>query len=328
MRSKLPIALAGVLALGLSACSTAASDTGSDAAGTTTLKVSTIGLTSDAGLMLGIDKGFFKDEGLEIEVSTVANPPAGIAAAQSGQIDLAYTPTIPLLNAMSQGVPLSIVAAADGYEDGAINGDDLTTVDDTGLVVAKDAGISSPKDLEGKAVAIPARKAQLEVTVSKLIKDDGGDPAKVNWMVLDFASAVQSLKQGRVDAAALVAPFIGTAQEAGGVLLSSPGIEFFREGAVGVWVAGQPTVDGKHEALAKFQTAINKANAYANENTDEVQAKAAEVTKQPLEDIQSGTDTYWPTEVRAADVERVNKALVELGFLTEEVNLDQVLFTK
>lgn len=230
MKLRVPIALAGLLALALTGCSSASTGSGANASGSTTLKVGTIGLSSDAALKIGIDKGFFKDEKLNIEVSTIANPPAGIAAAQSGQLDLAYSPSIPLLNALSQHVPLKVVSAADGYEASAKQPANLAEVDDTGLFVAKGSSIASVKDLAGKTIAIPARKAQLEVTISKVIKDAGGDPSTVKWMVLDFSSALQSLNAGRVDAAGLVAPFTGKAEAAGDVRLASPGVAFFKEG--------------------------------------------------------------------------------------------------
>jgi NitT/TauT family transport system substrate-binding protein len=320
MRRSIPLALAAALSLALSACGAgegAAPAGGGDA----TLKVGTIGIGSDAAIRLAIDKGYFKEQGLNVEVSVVANPPAGIAAAQSGQLDLTYTPSIPLLNALSQNVPLKIVAAADGYKDGAANDPNLMRVDDTGLLVPKGSPVTRPKDLEGKSVTVPARKAQLEVTVSKLIKDDGGDPAKVNWMVLDPSSALQSLNTGRVDAASLVSPFTSKAVSEGNRLLASPGVQFFKEGAIGLWVAGAKTVTSKQDSIKKFQTAIYKANAYANTHIDEAQKVSAEITKTPLEVVKAGAVNYWPETVRKADIERANQGLADLGFLKEPVNL-------
>ena len=194
-------------------------------------------------------------------------------------------------------------------------------VDDTGLLVPEGSPVTRPKDLEGKSVSVPARKAQLEVTVSKLVKDDGGDPAKVNWMVLDPSSALQSLNSGRVDAASLVSPFTSKAVSEGNRLLASPGVEFFKEGAIGLWVAGANTVTSKQDQMKKFQEAIYKANAYANEHIDEAQQVSAEITKTPLEVVKAGAVNYWPESVRKADIERANQGLADLGFLKEPVEL-------
>lgn len=325
----LALAAATSVALTLAACGSgekAPESTG----GVQNLKVGIIGIGSDAAITFAQDKGYFEAEGLKVDTSVVANPPAGIAAAQSGQLDLTYTPSIPLLNALSQNVKLKIVAAADGYAPDAMekakaNGNDGSIVDDTGLLVGKDSTITSPKELEGKNVSVPARKAQLEVTISNSIREAGGDPAKVNWMVLDPASALQSLQQGRIDGAGLVAPFIAKGVSTGDKLLASPGLEFFESGAVGLWVAGDSAIGAKPEAMAGFERAINKANAYANEHPAEAQEAAAKLTDTPLDVVKSGAIPYWPTSVELADIERVNERLVNLGFLPKKVELSDDL---
>lgn len=298
------------------------SATGTD--GSTTLKLAAIGLTSDGSLMLGIDKGFFADEGLEIETSIVANPPAGLAAAQSGQVDLAYAPSIPALNALSQGIPLEVIIGADGYPDGAAQAGDPGSIDDTGLYASAQSGISAVEQLEGKTIAVPARKAQLEVTITNTLVENGVDPATVNWVVLDFASAVAALKNGTVDAAGLTSQFRDQAEADGATFLAAPGIEFFEEGAVGLWVAGASTAESKSDVLAAFQRAIVKSSEYANEHPEEAVQAGLEFTQSPLT-VDEVRVPFWTPHVREDDIERVNKKLVDLGFLPAPVPLDGVI---
>lgn len=321
MRRSIPAALAAVLALALAACGASNAASAGANGSLTTLKVGTIGIGSDAAIKLAEEKGYFKDEGLDVKTSVVANPPAGIAAAQSGQLDLTYTPSIPLLNALSNNVPLTVVAAADGYSAEAMASNDLTKVDDTGLVVQKGSSITRPRDLEGKSVSVPARRAQLEVTVSKLVKDDGGDPSKINWMVLDPSSALQSLNAGRVDAASLVAPFVSKAISQGDRLLASPGVEFFKAGAVGLWVTGNSALAKERKAIEGFKAAIYKANAYANNHIDEAQQLSAQITNNPISVIKAGAVNYWPDTVTADDIQRVDDSMAELGYLKAPVKL-------
>ena len=323
----IPTVLAATsLTLSLAACSGApATDSGVGGEDLTTLKVGVMSINSNAALLLGDEKGFFEEEGLKIETTAIANPPAGIAAAQSGQMDLTYATSIPLLNALSQSVPLKVIAPADGYPDDVLEMSNPAEVDDTGLFVAADSDIDSPADLQGRTVAVPARKAQLEVNIASLIRNDGGDPSKVNWMVLDPASALQTLQQGQVDAAGLISPFMTQAKEAGARLLASPGVQFFGGGVVGSWVAGHSTVDQKPEALAAFKRAVEKANAYAQDHMDEAQQVASKLTSVELETVKAGPKSYWPTNVEIEDFQTVNEKLVELGYLPKEVPLDDSL---
>lgn len=319
-------ALLAAAALALAACTSSPADSGSGGADgeLTTLKVATIGLVSDGALILGQEQGFFEEEGLELETSVVANPPAGLAAAQSSQVDIAYAPSIPLLNALGSGVPLTVVAPADGYIDGASEVEDPASVDDTGLFAASGSGIASVEDLEGATIAVPARKAQLEVVISDALDRAGVPLESVEWVVLDFTSAVAALESGTVDAAGLVSPFTGEAEAAGAALVDSPSVGFFEEGAVGLWTAGESTVTAKADAIAAFQRAVLKSNAYANEHPEDAIQAGIDYTGSTLsvDDIKL---PYWPAEVAPIDLDRVNEKLVALGFLPAPVDLEGVL---
>ena len=325
-------ALVAGVALALAGCSTASAGSGggtepgsSGEGGTETLRVATIGLTSDGSLLTGIEQGFFAEEGLEIETSIVANPPAGLAAAQGGQVDIAYSPSIPLLNALSQGVELRVVGAADGYPAEPVAEADAANFDDTGLFAAAGSGIERIADLAGKTIAVPARNAQLEVVIAGELKDAGIDPKTgVNWVVLDFTSAVSALESGKVDAAGLVSPFTTEAEAAGALQLAAPSIGFFETGATGLWVAGAQTLERKADAVAAFQRAIVKSNAYATAHPDEAIQAGLDATESPLE-IADVKVPVWPAAVLSEDLERPNEKMAALGFLAAPLDLDGVI---
>lgn len=326
------LALIPAAALALSACSSGGSGeapSGDGGSGElTTLKVATIGLTSDGSLIGGIEQGFFEEEGLQIETSIVANPPAGLAAVQSGQVDIAYSPSIPLLNALSQGVDIKVIGAADGYPADPAEIDDPADFDDTGLFAAVGGDVHSVADLEGKTIAVPARKAQLEVVIAGELEKEGIDPATgVNWVVLDFTSAVAGLQNGTVDAAGLVSPFTTEAEEAGAEQLSAPSIGFFETGATGLWTAGAGTVSQKADAIAAFQRAIVKSNEWATEHPQEaIQAGLAYTDSQLT--VDQVKVPVWPTIVNAEDLERPNEKMVSLGFLAQPVDLAGVIVSE
>ncbi|HRO30704.1 ABC transporter substrate-binding protein [Citricoccus sp.] len=325
-RTFLSFAAVTSLGLGLVACGgSTTAESGQTQSGSSggTVTVGALGLASDASLRLAEEQGYLEEAGINsIEVKTVANPPAAIAAVQSGDIDVAYTPSVPFFNALNQGIDLTVVAAADGYPDDALEMD-AAELDDTGVYVAAGSDISSPADLEGRKVSVPARKAQMEVTISETIRQDGGDPSKVQWMVLDPASALDSLKNGRIDAAALVSPFTEQAGAQGNTLLSSPGVAFFEKGAVGLWVAGTDQVEQDPAKYEAFREAMVKAFEYGNENTEEAQKHAAEITGVDLETIRQGATTYWPLETRLEDINRANEKMTELGYQPQNAPLTE-----
>ncbi|MGO2111061.1 MAG: ABC transporter substrate-binding protein [Pseudoclavibacter sp.] len=110
--------LAGVFTVGIAAllaltgCSAPATDSGSD--GDLTLSLGRLGVGSDAVIALGEEQGIYEQHGLTIDDTVVANPPAGLAAVQSGQLDVTYTTVMSYLMARSQGVDIQAVASGDG----------------------------------------------------------------------------------------------------------------------------------------------------------------------------------------------------------------------
>ncbi|GAA4478033.1 ABC transporter substrate-binding protein [Microbacterium panaciterrae] len=326
-------AVAAVLAVGaavaLAGCSSSSGSSEPGKNGSlTTIKVATIGLTSDGSLLTGMAKGFFAAEGLKVETSIVANPPAGLAAAQSGQVDVAYSPSIPLLNALSQGVKMKVIGAADGYPAASVSASDPAKYDDTGLFASASSGIHSIKELAGKTIAVPARKAQLEVVISEALKKDGIDPSTgVKWVVLDFTSAVAALKSGNVDAAALVSPFTAQALAAGNPQLSAPSIGFFETGATGLWTSGDSTVQSKKDIISAFQRAIVKSNEYATAHPEEAIKAGLAYTKSTLT-LDQVKVPVWPTTVAEEDLQRPDDKMVTLGFLTKPVDLTGVILSK
>lgn len=328
------LAVLAVASLSIAACGddedTAGSASSAGGGGETTkITVATLPLTSNAAIQLAQDKGWFKQEGLEVATTTVPNPPAVVAAVQGGQAQVGYAPSIAILTAVSQGVPLKVIAPADGtnpeaegeIEAGASPGD----YDDTAVLAGPDSGITSAKDLAGKTVAVPARKAQMEVTIAKAVADEGGDPASVRWIALGFPEMGTALQSKRVDAIGTVTPFTGQAERKGAKAIAYPALALFPKGAVGMWLSSEKYVDGNADAVARFGRVIAKVNAYANDHLDEVLQIATKTTQTPIDVLQQAAKPYWPTEVTAEDLQRAADSMVELGYLKSAPDVKSVL---
>ncbi|MBM0128022.1 ABC transporter substrate-binding protein [Pimelobacter simplex] len=324
------VAATASLALALTACGGGGEERKTED-GLTVVTVAYTPIFSVGALQLGIDQGFFEEQGLQVELKQVANPPSGIAAVAGDEVDFNYTPSIPFLNAIANGVQLEIVGAADGYAEGTkaeVEADPAVGLkhDDTAVVVPASSGIESAADLEGKTVSVPARGAQLEVTIAAAIEAAGGDPAKVNWITLDFPSAVSSLKSGRVDAAGLVVPFVTQAVQAGGRIITSPGVEFFDDGAIGLWVSSAALAKEDPELVKSFEAAVEATNEYAAAHVAEAQQAAATVLKTDLAVVQAGSVPAFPTTVDPADVQSVADRMKELGYLKKDIDAASLVF--
>lgn len=281
------------------------------------------GLTTNSAIAVGVEKGLFEVEGLDVEIIEVESPPAAIAAVQGGTADVAYAPIPTSLVVISEGIDLQVVAAADGYRD---DGEGAEDMDDTAVFVHPDSGIQSPKQLEGKKIAVPSRNGMMEIAIAAAIQKAGGDASTVEWLVLDMQSQVTSLAQGRIDAAGLAAPFTDKAESEGMDLLVRPQYGLFEHGAVDLWVTVGDEGGADADRLEAFQRGVAASNEYANANRTEIQQRVVE--DQQLKDVDPDAIvlTYFPTSVHADDLQRANDVMVEIGYLPEPVDIEAHLF--
>src|SRR5215218_9679499 len=113
----------------------------------TTLKVGVIPIADVAPLYVGIEQGYFKDEGLRIEPQIAEGGAAIATSVMSGDYQFGFSNVVSLATARSKKLPLRIVSQ------GASGHNSEKDAFDT-LLVPKDSDIQEAPDLEGKTVAV------------------------------------------------------------------------------------------------------------------------------------------------------------------------------
>ncbi|SFF15908.1 putative hydroxymethylpyrimidine transport system substrate-binding protein [Bacillus sp. OV194] len=118
-----------------------------------------------AGIYDAIKKGYFKKEGIQVDVKMPAetNDPLKLVAAGRTDLALTYQPQVVL--SRSEDIPVVSLGA-------------LVRHPLNHLMVPKNSSIRSPKDLEGKNVGYPSIPIN-EAMVKTMVKHDGGNPEKV-----------------------------------------------------------------------------------------------------------------------------------------------------
>jgi NitT/TauT family transport system substrate-binding protein len=315
-------------ALALSACGTTGADANTEGGATETLTPITLAhanTAESAAVQLGIEQGYFREEGFDVEYINVGPPPSTLAALQSNEVALGVIPAVPAINAISQGVHLDILATAEGYPEGDF--EEAAKHDTFGVYVSAQSDATRPRDLEGMSIAVPARRASFEVFISDAVAADGGDPAKVEWLAMDGSSAVAAIEQRRLDGAGLNMPFTREAADSGARLLFQPGVEFYEEGATSLWVAS-PELAADSSAMERLQRAIYRSNAYANDHLDEARAAASATTGIPLEILEGGPFNYWNVTLRQVDLDRIAGKMLDLGFIGTPVSFDGLVYAQ
>ncbi len=201
------------VALLLIAGAAEAQDKASDGHGTSRskVKVGVLKLSSSAVLFVGVEKGFFKEYGVDPElVFFQAAAPIATALA-AGQLEVGATGlTAALYNIVLGGEKLWIVAD---------KGREWPGYPLTGIVVQKelyDSGLRSIGDLKGKRIGITTLGSTFHYHLGQILEKSGLKLADVRLVPLQtMPAAVEALKAKQVDAILLPQPFPGTAEAQG-----------------------------------------------------------------------------------------------------------------
>lgn len=193
------------------------------------------------------EKGYFADEGLNVNIEMPADTNDPLKLAATGKVDLAISYQTQLLVSRAEGIPVVSVAAFVRHSLDAI-------------MFKKESGIQSPKDLEGKNIGYPSASVN-EAVVSTMVKNDGGDMNKVKMTDVGW-DLMSSLATDNVDA--LTGAYINHEL----VLLKKEGydMDILKLTDFGVpdsyelvVVTGEKTLKKKKAALEKFWQAVTKA---------------------------------------------------------------------
>jgi NitT/TauT family transport system substrate-binding protein len=230
-----------------------------------TVTVDTLPIANGFPLDIGIQKGFFEKQGIQIKKQVLQSGNDIVLAMANHNGDIGYIGYVPAMIARTQGIPIQVVAASE------VEG---TSAEDNwqNVVVRGSSSIRSPADLAGKTVAVNAVKGLAEVVVRGALKKVGVDPNSVKLVAIPFPAMRTALNNGQVDAAHTPEPFLSQILGDGGRIVLAPGPTLGRYWPNGCYVALEDWAT-KNPGLAKrFRAAINQALAYSQAHPDDIRA--------------------------------------------------------
>ncbi len=206
-------------------------------------------------LFIARDKGYFRDEGLHVELLHIKGTQEQFSALASGQIDGLASTLDELTVHWRPEVPSVAILGLDDSSGG------------DGLLVRKPSNIKSIKDLKGKSVALPLTSTS-HFFLNFLLQQHGMSETDVTLkdMVADAAAA--AIVEGTVDAAVTWQPHLSEAARDPDVTLlisskETPGL------IADVLVVRKNVLTAHPEAGTGLVRAWNKAIDYSKANADD-----------------------------------------------------------
>jgi NitT/TauT family transport system substrate-binding protein len=193
-----PLALLAILpiaALSLSGCGKEPAAVKVGENGLSKLKVGYIGLTCEAPLFMAVEKGFFKEEGLDPELVKCEWSKYKDVLALGG-FDITHHLIMMFLKPLEQGLNVKFTG---GVHTGCLR-----------VQTSADNAIAGVKDLKGKRIGVPGMGTPPMIFASRALGDNGVDASKdIEWKVYPAGELGLALEKGEVDAIADAEP-IGT----------------------------------------------------------------------------------------------------------------------
>jgi NitT/TauT family transport system substrate-binding protein len=166
---------------------------GNQALETTKVKIAYLPVVNTLPMALAIEKGYFKDAGLDVEAVKFEAPNQIVDAIMQDKIDFiaqAVTAVGAIADFKNPG-KMQIFSVSGGTRD----------VPNENLLVASDSDISSYQDLKGKKIAIMAGSIQWKIVAKDVLAKNGLDMDKdVTIVELANGLQIQALASKQVDA--------------------------------------------------------------------------------------------------------------------------------
>ncbi|WP_369712346.1 ABC transporter substrate-binding protein [Leptotrichia sp. HSP-342] len=214
--------------------------------------------TNHTGLYVAKDLGYFKEEGLDVEI---VQPPEGSTTALIGaggaEFGISFQDTLAKSFAKESPVPVTAVAA-------------ILQHNTSGIISLKEKGIDSPKKLEGKKYATWEDNIE-QAILKKLVTDDKGDFFKVKLIPYTITDVVTGLKTD-VDAVWVYYAWDGIATERAGLQTNFLKIRDYGEELdyySPVIIANNDFLKKNPEIAKKVLKTIKKGYKYAMKNPEE-----------------------------------------------------------
>ena len=295
----------------------------------TTVKIGLLKVSSSAPLFVGMDKGFFQAEGIQVEpVWFKSAQPIAVALA-SGDIDIGATGlTAGLYNAAAQGTRLAVVAD---------KGREWPGYKLTALVVDSNqakAGIKDLAQLKGKRIGITQMGSTFHYMLGNLLEKKGLSLKDVKVVPLNSLNTMRDAVVSRqIEAAFMVQPHVTSVEKAdrAEVLLWVGDHLPYQLGGI---FYGEKLIKNRSLAVSFLKGYIRSCRYYhenglskkAGVPTPELLTLIARYTEEKPEDVAAGLPYIDPHgELFSDDIQKQIDWYAAHGLLTRRLSASEIM---
>jgi NitT/TauT family transport system substrate-binding protein len=262
--------------------------------------------------------GIFKKYGLDVDVvkagSGGGSPLSGLVG---GSLQADYVNVISLFQAHARGIDLQIIAPGGMYS---------TEKPFALLFVPKNSPIKTGRDLNGKTIVSQSLNDLNAVATFAWIDANGGDSKTVHDIELPNSAMLPALDEGRIDAAALVPPFVAAAMDSGKYrVLGKPYDGIAKHFAFSGWAATADYARQNPDSVRRFATAMREAGIAANASARQANALVATFTGIDAQVVDRSVPSGDPPYLDPAILQPAIDACAKYGVIPKSFSADEVI---
>ncbi len=221
-----------------------------------TLSLDWVPNTNHTGFYVALDKGYYTEEGLEVEIVIPADPAAALRQVATGQTEFGVSFQEEVTVSRANDIPVVSIAAIIQHNTSA-------------FAALKDSGIARPKDFEGKkygSYGLPLEPPVIE----GLMRCDGADFSRVEFVDVGF-DAFPALVNRQVDFIWIFLAWDGIQAEMKGIELNTIPLygSCVPDYYTPVIIAGEKTIAERPEIVRRFLAATARGYEYAIAHPEE-----------------------------------------------------------
>ncbi|GAB2862135.1 ABC transporter substrate-binding protein [Actinoallomurus bryophytorum] len=281
----------------------------------TNIKIGLLPIPDAAAVYLGVSKGYFKAEGLNVTPTILTNGSETISRVMSGGVDFAYSAYIPIVQAASAGVKVKVVT--DGYQ-GRSNLYPIVTL--------PNSPVHNAAQLKGKKIGVINTKGFPSLLTFAALKNAGVTPNQVHLVEIQYPNMQAALQNHSIDAAFMTEPYYSQSEAKFGArmvvdTMSGPTANL----PSGGYIASQKFAKQNPKTVAAFNAAMAKAKVAASDRNQVGQILPTYVKGLSPQTAQTITIDTYPGSLSKTRLQRVADLMTELGVLKQHYDVSGML---
>jgi len=284
---------------------------------TLTVRVAVVTAIPALAAWVAQDEGFFDAQHLSVSITPVQNV-ALIPMTLGKQFDIGTATPVDLIKASAGGLNMAAIAGGHLEEEGHAT---------NALVIRKDSGIKSVKDLAGKTVATPSIGAILQTALLYWMMREGVAANSVRFVETPFPNMADQMAAGRVDAATAAQPFADRMIQAGNPSLGNVLLPVANPALATVWIAERSWALANKPAVERWTAGLRQAAAFIEKNPQEARLVLEKYTKLPAPVVENIALPHFEASLQPSELDIWIAVLRQLNALQEPVDTSAILAT-